>query len=255
MVLITGIGGGLVADYLGYNKLTAITGAVGLGGLISLLYYAFLTKKIAEGTERNTRAVEESNIGFYPSLSFHPDEIRINVGNFVVREEGEYFLFPFFVFNRRPVAGKVKFDFYFLNEGVKGELKDSGIFIFSESVFDPKHEPESERYYDFQPDQMNAISAHIIKGEFEKWIDTVYPGLEGQIPVKNKTIKHKIQKIYEETNRRGGITQPSRLHIRIKLTARPYGITSDAYDYVFEKTFYLRFRGAQFDCWDIVGHM
>lgn len=221
--------------------------------LMGLLLYAYFTGKIAITTDENTKVTKANFANFYPAFSFYKEVIQSYGAKFIEAEQGGFFLFRFFIHNLKPIPGYVKFDFDFLYRiDETGDLLSSGLKVFAHDIFYPDYEPEIERYYSIQPGEFTGVAVFVDKEKFEEWIDTAYPGLKDVIPVEKVNLYHKISEIVKGTKSNKSVTQPSKLYIRMLMTAQPHELTKSADIYVFEKLFYLKFPEAQHDTWEIM---
>jgi len=227
--------------------------------LVALLSYAWLTAKIAKASEVSARVTEVANAAFFPAMSLHANTVNttgfisdVSNGTFLKRAEEGYLTFYVYLFNQRPIPGKVKFDIEFLYKP-KGEkdLKESGIFILAEDIFKKGFQPDSDRYYRIQPNEWTAISPRVNEGLFLAWLKIAYPDYSSVI--QGKGLLDIAQEIYIETAS-GKVIQPSRLYIRISMVALPLEITGSKIEYKFGKTFYFRFRSATYNHWDLIGY-
>lgn len=234
-------------------RLDAISGAIAIGALFGLLYYAYLTGEVARGNKENTEInkanteINKANLAnIYPAFSFRKERPQSQEGHLVQKDISKHYIFEFYVLNERQVPGTIRLDFEFgRKEGT--EFIRTGPLIFAESIF----EPEDDTPYPIQPNEVIYFGLYINKDSFEKWIANVYsethPNFEQDFP----TLDDKVEELHRQSTEKQAVSQPSKLFIRMKLTGIPDPLTKSSSPYEFLKTFYLKFPKKEPTEWEI----
>jgi hypothetical protein len=226
------------------NQLNAFLGVATLGTFLALLYYAFLTLKIAEGTEENTKVNKANLANIYPGFFFDEEGKNSQEGKLAKGKQGEFYIFSFFIVNPRLVTGRFRLDFEF---GVRKNEKfvHTDDYIFEEEVF----KPGNERSYPIQPGETMSFGLRIIPKKLIAWVSKAYQQLEG---IENiDEFLNEFFPIPEED--KDTIEKRTDLYINIKLLGKPHPSTKSNEIYRFDKLYYIKLAGREPLNWRIIG--